>query len=802
MIGSIIITLALAFSIISMIMYFLNYRGYKNALSYGRIAYHGMAVLVIMASVFLWYIILTHQYQYNYVYSYSNNALRKLGVLRLASAFWGGQEGSFMLWLLLTSIVGIILQSYASKRGDLEPRVMAVFTLATTFLLVMVSPWFKNPFEYIWATPVFVKIEHINSQFFNLPFLQSFFFTDQSNNQGFIQISADLVNQLSQAGVSLNQFIIDGRGLNPQLLNFWMQIHPPILFSGFAMATVPFAFAIAALMKNDYRDWVRQAFPWMLAGMGVLGLGIMLGGYWAYEMLGWGGYWAWDPVENSSLIPWLVGVAGIHTLLVQKRSQVDGGIGRYAKTNLLLAVLTYVLVLYSTFLTRSGVLGDASVHSFVDPGMFVYLFLVMFIGTFLLLGLGMIAYRWKTLNENIVEEESLLSRELALFTAMIVLIASAIIILVGTSAPIFGQSVDTFFYNEMHLPLAIIIMFLNGMSLLIKWRRSDLNELLKQSVYSAAGAVLFTLILIFAGGVHQLMIILLAFTTSFALIINIDIAVKIVKGNLKMLGAYVAHIGIALFILGVIGSSVYSQEVTIDLIKGKPTSAFGYDLMFTDYHLIDNNTKYAFNVNVKKGNSEYKMAPIMYRSDFNNSTVREPAILSLLTKDIYLSPLGYDEGSENNSAGEKISVNVGSEVEFEGVSIKYLEFIKPDMSAMMSGEDIEMGTKLSVSKDGKSYEVSPMIKRQSGQFVYIPAEVKEANLKIEVHTIEPGSQRAEFTFSKINDETQTTSKPQEVLSVTASIKPFVNLVWTGVLIMVIGFFISMSRRQKESKVIS
>ena len=802
MTGSIILTLALAFSIISMIMYFLNYRGYKNTLNYGRIAYHGMAVLVIMASFFLWYIILTHQYQYNYVYSYSNNALRKLGVLRLASAFWGGQEGSFMLWLLLTSIVGIILQSYASKRGDLEPRVMAVFTLATTFLLVMVSPWFKNPFEYIWATPVFVKIEHINSQFFNLPFLQSFFFTDQSNNQGFIQISADLVTKLSQAGVSLNQFIIDGRGLNPQLLNFWMQIHPPILFSGFAMATVPFAFAIAALMKNDYRDWVRQAFPWMLAGMGVLGLGIMLGGYWAYEMLGWGGYWAWDPVENSSLIPWLVGVAGIHTLLVQKRSQVDGGIGRYVKTNLFLAVLTYVLVLYSTFLTRSGVLGDASVHSFVDPGMIVYLFLVLFIGTFFLLGIGMIAYRWKTLNENIVEEESLLSRELALFTAMIVLIASAIIILVGTSAPIFGQSVDTFFYNEMHLPLAIIIMFLNGLSLLIKWRRSDLNELWKQSVYSAVGAGLFTLILIILGGVHQLMIILLAFTTSFALIINIDIAIKIVKGNLKMLGAYVAHIGIALFILGVIGSSVYSQEMTIDLIKGKPTSAFGYDLTFTGLYPIENNTKYAFNVDVTKGSSEHKMTPIMYRSDFNNSIVREPAILSLLTRDIYLSPLGYDEGSENNSVGQKMSVNVGSEVEFEGALIKYLEFIKPDMNAMMSGEDIEMGAKLSIIKDGKSYEVSPMIKRQSGQFVYIPAEVKEANLKIEVHKIEPGTQQAEFTFSKINGDSQTVSKPQEVLSVTASIKPFVNLVWTGVLIMVVGFFISMTRRLKESRVVS
>ncbi len=282
MVGSIIHTLTLAFCIISMIMYFLNYRGYKNTLNYGRIAYHGMAVLVIAASVFLWYAILTHQYQYNYIYSYSNNSLRDLGIFQLASSFWGGQEGSFMLWLLLTAIVGIILQSYASKRGDLEPRVMAVFTLATSFLLVMVSPWFKNPFEYIWITPVFVKIEHINSQFLNAdiyPFLQSFFFTDQSTNQSFIQVSSDLVSQLSQAGISVNQFIIDGKGLNPQLLNFWMQIHPPILFAGFSMATVPFAFAIAALMKNDYRDWVKQAFPWMLAGMGVLGL--------VNSMVGW-----------------------------------------------------------------------------------------------------------------------------------------------------------------------------------------------------------------------------------------------------------------------------------------------------------------------------------------------------------------------------------------------------------------------------------------------------------------------------------------------------------------------------------
>jgi len=808
MVGSIILTLALALSIISMIMYFLNYRGYKNTLNYGRIAYHGMAMLVIIASVFLWYVILTHQYQYNYVYSYSNNALRNLGLLHLASSFWGGQEGSFMLWLLLTAIVGIILQSYASKRGDLEPRVMAVFALATSFLLIMVSPWFKNPFEYIWATPVFVKIEHINSQFFNLPFLQSFFFSDQSTNQGFIQINADLVSKLSQAGISLNQFITDGRGLNPQLLNFWMQIHPPMLFAGFAMATVPFAFAIAALMKNDYRDWVKQAFPWMLAGMGILGLGIMLGGYWAYEMLGWGGYWAWDPVENSSLIPWLVGVAGIHTLLVQKRSQKQGGIGKYAKTNLFLCILTFVLVLYSTFLTRSGVLGDASVHSFVDPGMIIYLFLVLFIATFLLLGLGMIIFRWKTLNENIVEEESILSRELALFTSMIVLIASAIIILVGTSAPIFGQSVDTIFYNEMHLPLAIIIMFLNGLSLLIKWGKTDTSELIKQSIISTVGAVLFTLILILFVGVSDLMIILLSLTTAFSLFVNLDIAIKIVRGNFKMLGAYVAHVGIALFILGVIGSAVYSEEVTVDLVKGKQASAFGYDLTFTEIYPIENNTKFAFNVDVKKGNSEYKVTPIMYRSDFNNSIVREPAILTLLTKDIYFSPLGYDEGgqTQNQHSHNHISLKKGDTTSFGGARITFIRFnmAAETMQLMSEGKDFQMGAVIEIEKDGKKIETELLRKQTDGKVEFTSFESKELNLKIGLENLSAGV--IDIAFSTL-DGTESQSpavktESNEVLSVTASIKPFVNLVWAGVAIMVVGFFVSMVRRLKESMIIS
>jgi cytochrome c-type biogenesis protein CcmF len=385
---------------------------------------------------------------------------------------------------------------------------------------------------------------------------------------------------------------------------------------------------------------------------------------------------------------------------------------------------------------------------------------------------------------------------------MIVLIASAIIVLVGTSAPIFGKSVDTYFYNEMHLPLAIIIMFLNGISLLIKWQKSDANELIKKSTYAAVGAILFTILLVIFGEVRDIMIIILSLTTAFSLFVNVDIAIKIVKGNFKMLGAYVAHIGIALFILGVIGSAVYSEEVTVDLVKGKSVPAFGYDLTFTGGYAIENNTKFAFNVEVKKGSSKYTIAPIMYRSEFNNSIVREPAILTLLTKDIYFSPLGYDEGSSSQTGGQTVSISLGSEINYEGIKIKYDEFIKPDMSAMMSGGDVEMGTKLLLSKDGKEYEISPLIKIKSGQFEYTPAEVKGANLRIEVRKIDQSNKDAELIISKINNENNTANQSNEVLSVTASIKPFVNLVWAGVAIMVIGFFIAMTRRLKESKIIS
>jgi cytochrome c-type biogenesis protein CcmF len=298
------------------------------------------------------------------------------------------------------------------------------------------------------------------------------------------------------------------------------------------------------------------------------------------------------------------------------------------------------------------------------------------------------------------------------------------------------------------------------------------------------------------------MILLLSLTTAFALIVNIDIAVKIVKGNMKMLGAYVAHTGIALFILGVIGSAVYSEHVDVDLIKNTPQNAFGYEMTFTEIYPIENNTKWAFNVDVKKGTSEHKMTPIMYMSDFNNSLVREPAILSLLTKDIYLSPLGYDEGQQTQqSSHNHVSLQKGNSTEFEGVIITFSRFNlgAETMQAMSEGKDFQMGAILSLEKDGKAEEIELVRKVTGGEISFSSFESEELNLKIGLENLTAGN--VEIALSSFDDmettEMQTTEK-KEVLTVTASIKPFINLVWAGVVVMVVGFFVAMNRRLKES----
>src|SRR5512140_3567603 len=334
--GHWVVVLALIAAGVSALQYYRAASAGRNELALPRRLLTASTALLLLASAFLLVLLLRHDFSNGYVFSYSD---RSLPLYYLLSAFYAGQEGSFLFWALCSGIIALILMR-RSRNAKNEAWVMAVYmAVQTMFVLLVVT---KSPFRTL----------------------------------------SDVFPEAPQ-GVTP----ADGRGLNPLLQNFWMVIHPPVLFIGFALMAVPFSLAIGGLWRREYSILTSQAFPWVLASTGILGLGIMLGAYWAYGVLGWGGYWGWDPVENSSLVPWLTGVALLHTMLAQLRTS------KYLRTNFVLALVSFILVVYSTFLTRSGILGDASVHSFTDPGAGVYWLLLAFLGILVVVGGGLLFAR-------------------------------------------------------------------------------------------------------------------------------------------------------------------------------------------------------------------------------------------------------------------------------------------------------------------------------------------------------------------------------------------------------------------------
>lgn len=288
---------------------------------------HSAAILGIILALF--YILVSHLYEYDYAWKHSSNIMPMRYIL---SCFWEGQEGSILLWTFWHAFLANIL---IFKAGKWEAPVLAVIASVQVFLSSMLLGIFFGDFQ-LGINPFLLVRE--TAENFGMPWTAN-------------------PNYLSEFPM-----FQDGRGLNPLLQNYWMTIHPPTLFLGFASVLVPFAYAIAGLWKKDHSGWMNAALPWAFFSVMILGTGILMGGAWAYEALSFGGFWAWDPVENSSLVPWLTLVAGAHLMLINRRKPTSLFFAY------LLILISFVLVLYSTFLTRSGVLGDSSVHSFVDSG--------------------------------------------------------------------------------------------------------------------------------------------------------------------------------------------------------------------------------------------------------------------------------------------------------------------------------------------------------------------------------------------------------------------------------------------------
>lgn len=775
MVGTLLVRSALLCIILSGGLYLYSFR--KNnlqCLDYARYAYNLTAGIVFSFCTLLLYCILTHQFQYTYIWNYSST---DLPTPLLVSTFYAGQEGSFSLWTLYTTIIGIILMQYTSKKGY-EAEVMFVWSLILTFLLVMLTV--KNPFELIWET-----------------------FPKDLLHTGVLPAGITNFVWIDQVKGIWAQYPAEGKGLNPLLQNYWMVIHPQILFTGFSSMAVPYTFAVAGLLRKDYQSWVKIAKPWLVFGAAVLGTGIILGGYWAYETLGWGGYWGWDPVENSSLIPWLVAVASIHTIMSQRRS------GTFVRTNFVLSILCFIMVLYSTFLTRSGVLGETSVHSFVDAGMWAYWLLLGVIFLFGSFGFGLLLLRMKEMPKVSVEH-SIFSREFALFLGAFTICFAAVFITIGTSSPIITSiikgkkaAVDTAYYVKTTLPLGIVIALLTGIGQLLWWKTSNARELFKSMIYPLISATLFTIgLLVF--GMRDVLIIIFSFSSAFALFVNLLVGYRIFKGNPKYAGGAIAHIGLALLFLGFVSSARYDDKQTVSLEEGKTVDILnGYKLTYLGNHAIDAE-RYGFDVEVQHGtDAPYTVMPVMRYSSFTNSMMRHPDIRNLYTKDFYISPLSVETPGENK--GQTFSFSKGESKEINGLMVKFVDFDFNDeeKGKMVTGEgEVTIGVNLEVTKEGKKEIVKPLFKRTASGPSYVTAKMSGNPVEFTISSLHPN--REDPSQSKveivINDPAKISDKPKaETLVVEASIKPFINLVWMGTITLIVGFVLTIIRRVQEAR---
>ncbi len=744
MIGTIFLIIAFIGGVAAVAAYYRAATGRTNLLSLARIGMYLSAVGIIAASATLLYAILQHDFSNAYVWGYSS---KSLPLHFLVSTFYAGQEGSFMFWVLCSAILSFFLLRYTRGR-NLEAHVMAIFLATQSFLLLLLLT--KSPFRSIWDV---------------------------------------YAGQIAPGNIPQ-----DGRGLNPLLQNFWMVIHPPILFIGFAASAVPFSFAVAALWRKEFTTWLKSASPWILFSGLVLGLGIMLGAYWAYGVLGWGGYWGWDPVENSSLIPWIVLMALLHTAIVQKKT------GQLVRTNFFLAIAAFVLVLYSTFLTRSGVLGDASVHSFTDPGAVVYTLLLAFIVVFAVVGFGMMISRRKELKLQ-ASPMGLLTREVALTLGAAALVLIAIVVLFGTSLPIFSKAtVDGAFYDTVTLPLAFAIALLIGYSLKVKWESEDGKEILKRSAASLIGAVLVAAVMMYFG-LHEVMVILFVFASAFTLFVNVELAYTIAKTDPRWLGGKIAHIGLALFFLGIITSAKYGTKEQVGLELNSPKSVGSYTMTYLGNHRIEGD-KYAFDVNVKRGTENFTLSPVMFQTQ-EQGIMRNPDIRSTFTGDLYVSPISIDESVAGGShAGEMLTLKKGETISVGDVKAKFVKFQmgQHGMDAMMGGAGgMSVGSVLELNNGHASETIVPTAvyaKDSAPQYNAAESKLLGANVRLVSMNVDMGSKESTVTLEVLRPGA--VPQQSEILNLEVNTKPFMNLLWSGSVLLFIGFIVSMIQRRKEA----
>jgi len=706
-----------------------------------RLSFVGFATFVTVASMLLMHFILNHEFLYSYVARYSS---RDLPLEYLISSFWAGQEGSFLLWVLLGSWLGIFLMF---KARDMERQVMLIYNLNNIFLAILLIK--QSPFGMLPISPP------------------------------------------------------DGQGLNMLLQDPWMVIHPPVVFLGYAAYTIPFAYAVSALWRREYDQWIKPALPWAVFAFVSLGAGIIIGGYWSYKVLGWGGYWGWDPVENASLLPWLAGTALMHGMILQQTRK------KLRKTNFVLAAFSFILVIYCTFLTRSGVLADFSVHSFMDLGITGWL--VIFMLAFIVIFLWFLVTRAREIPvSKKAESVSLFSREFGLVAAMIILCLSTLVTGLGTSAPLItkllekASKVSTEFYVYMNLPLALLILLLLSFVPLMAWGKNSFSKLTPKLTWALIGSIVSLVVTLLHGypdmGVRLLSIgvLLLSLFAGAAAGMNLFLAVKLIRKKITISGAAIAHLGVGLMFLGIVSSSAYDRSGKVLLAQDAVKSAMGYDIKFNGPRLSreGQGLRVHLPLDVKKGNSQFIARPDIYSERSRDGQVKRfshPHIRRGLVSDLYISPVDFDPGKEENGSGNQLHLKKGQKIRFHDYDLTFTGF---DVSGMMGKKDahgMSVGANIVVSyKDAEPVILKPVI--TMGQRHSPSSRVKL-----------PGPEGAYLTLVRIDagakmigllyqGPASSAEKSPPAIIAEVSIKPGMTLLWLGTLLILLGGSIGIARR--------
>ncbi|MEW5702273.1 MAG: cytochrome c biogenesis protein CcsA [Candidatus Zixiibacteriota bacterium] len=688
-----------------------------------RWAFRVAAGSLVAALALLLVLILTHRYEFEYVRNYSSS---DLPLYYLISCLWGGQEGTLLLWIFYVGLLGLILMRMARRLERWAMAVVSLFVLSVLVILLKRSPFAATP----TGPP-------------------------------------------------------DGAGLNPLLQDFWMTIHPPVMFLGFALALFPFAIAVAGWIQGEYKTWAPKAWVWLIATWCVLGTALVMGGYWAYKVLGWGGYWGWDPVENSSLIPWLLASGGLHSLVMLRKKNALG------RSAYLFSILPFIAVLFGSFLTRSGVLGDFSVHSFLDLGINSYL--VASLVVFTAIGVGVLVWRSRRVRST-VAYGALPTVDFFISTGVLSFLIAGALVAIGMSSPLwtrlFGppSNVTLRYYFLATTPVALILLFALSIFPFVRWIKPVKPFFTRPAMIVFSLAMLAGVVAILADVLEPLYIILIMLGTS-AVAANSWLIISGVRKKHRLPGAYVAHVGLALLLVGAAISSAYEHKAQVALPLGEAVDKFGWVFTYQGKDADAPEGRTPFHVLVERPGSQeaFIASPRQFELPYGKGTMRKPAVKKFWNKDLYISPIDETGGS----SGQVATLVRGQTIALGGFNATLLGF---DMVGHGEGGIGRVDCLIEIQGEMLMDTVRPALAGVTQRLTEIPATFGDGRYTLAVEKMDASTGAVQVRFSDRDDPTAA----QPVFHVEISEKPLINLFWMGTTIMVFGGLVVLRKRVKQA----